>query len=275
MRWTCGLVGLVVSGVLAAGNAAAADFVPHTARYRIEQAVTAPRDMRTPGSLTTELNRTCAGFLWTWSMNYTVDRGKVAPGAGEQYEEVLTASESGDGSALDYTMRYRVGARTVTAEGQARFGKGDEPGTLAVKPANLAPDSRIQPHTLPPVALRLKLMDSLAANDRGPWIVQGMELLRFHRSNDYRVELVETKAFPGAQPLPRGTPAQVPVDPNSLLKAKSATLKQTSYQIAEWGDLIYTLHTNGLISRMAFKRNGIDVLAILQEASGFPAPKCN
>jgi len=267
------MAGTLCAGMIPATQAA--DIKPHAARYRIEQAVSAGKEIRVPGSLTTELTQTCSGFVSTWSMNYTVDRGKQAPGSGEQFEEVLAATESADGSTLDYTMRYRVGSRTTIAEGQARFGKGEEPGTLSVKPAALAPDSRIQPKTLPPVASRAKYIDALVAGEKGPWIGQGMELLRFHRSNDYKLEVIPMSGFPAAQPLPRGTKAVEPIDPNSLLKARSAILKQTSYQIAEWGDAFSVLHTNGIMGRMAFRRAGVEVVAILLEVTGFPPPKCN
>jgi hypothetical protein len=251
------------------GTAAAADLQPHSARYTVNQAPTVPKGIRLTGSLTLELRRTCTHWETSWLAAYTLDKGRAGR---EQYEEVLSTRETNDGKTLEYQSRYRVGSRTTTADGQARFGSDTEDGILVVKPSGLAPDSRLQPGTLPPAALRANLIGKLAGG-RGPWDMRGMELLRFHRSTDYKFESVA--APPTAAPVPAAAKGPAVVDPHNLLKVRSWAVKQTSYQIAEWAEMSMLLHANGLISRFNLKREGLDVIVAVAEVTAFPTPKCN
>lgn len=254
------------------GTAAAADLVPHAARYHIERPASAPKGaLPVTGSIATEVRRTCTGWDMSWSAAYTIASSKTRS---EQYEETLSSRESNDGRTLDYTSRYRVGARTVSAEGQARFGTGNEDGVLVVKPSGLAPDSRLQPGTLPPVALRAWLLGKLAGGERSNIFRPGMELLRFHRSTDYSFEVLRTAVSAAPSSL-MGKKAEPPIDKSLLLKAQSWPVLQKSYQIAEWAELGMLLHANGVISRLNFKREGIDLVGALDEVIGSVPPKCD
>jgi hypothetical protein len=260
--------------------AGAADLVPHAARYRIEVPANANAPKGAPviaitGSIATEIRRTCTGWDMSWSAAYTIPFSRQRT---EQYEEALSSREANDGRTLEYTSRYRVGARTVAAEGQARFGGDKEDGVLVVKPSGLAPDTRLQPGTLPPVALRAWLIGRLVAGERSNLYRPGLEMLRFHRSTDYGFEVLRASAAPAAPAAAAATAAKKPdqpVDRGSLLKTASWPVLQKSYQIAEWAEIGMQLHSNGVISRLNFKREGYDLVGALAELVGSAPPKCD
>lgn len=253
-----------------AGAAQAANLQPHSARYTLNQAPTTAKGTTLTGSLTVEMRRSCTHWETSWLAAYTLQRAR---GPREQYEEVLSARETNDGKTLEYQTRYRVGSRTTTVEGQARFGTETEDGVLVVKPTGLAPDSRVQAGSLPPAALLASVIDKLATGSRGPWNMRGMELLRFHRSTDYKFEGIAPPPVPAAAPAAAKTAA--PVDPQGLLKARNWGVKQTSYQIAEWAEISMVMHANGLVSRYNLKREGLDVIAVVAEVTVLPTPTCN
>ena len=267
------LPGLVLLGlVVLPGFAGAIELVPHAARYRIELPASAPKNaLPVSGSIATEIRRTCAGWDMSWSAAYTIASSKQRS---EQYEETLSSRESNDGRTLEYTSRYRVGSRTVAAEGQARLGGDKEDGVLVVKPSGLAPDTRLQPGTLPPVALRAWLISKLAAGERSNLFRPGMEMLRFHRSTDYGFEVLRAAVAAPAATI-AGKKVEPPVDKSSLLKAPGWAVLQKSYQIAEWAEVGMQLHNTGVISRLNFKREGIDLVGALAEVIASTPPKCD
>ena len=52
-------------------------------------------------------------------------------------------------------------------------------------------------------------------------------------------------------------------------------LKQTSKILGERGEIVYEMFESGVIPRINFKREGIEMKAVVREFTAFPNPKCD
>jgi hypothetical protein len=84
----------------------------------------------------------------------------------------------------------------------------------------------------------------------------------------------DAKAAPPAKAAPGTPPGQVREMP-ALLKGRRWALKQTSKMLGERGEVVYELFESGVIPRLNFKREGIEMKAVVKDLTEFPNPKCD
>lgn len=277
---------------------------PEMSSYSIAYGITidkTPGDIHAEAQLSESWTRTCEAWSYGGALYYAIDKGIKGRRTEDQpfsdqaniYNERLNYTESLDGDRLGYRARYMANSRGDPVEGAAFFGGPDRNGTLQVRVGKAPRELPLPEGNVGPMTARRLLLEQLRANHRGPWYVSTVDLVRFQMPIDLKIEL--TSAAPFSEPITTvGTVKDAPApDPKApppkgkaappgqirelpaLLKGRRWVLKQTSKTLGERGEVIYELFESGVIPRLNFKREGIEMKAVVKDLTEFPAAKCN
>jgi hypothetical protein len=273
--------------------------------YAISYGITidkTPGDIYAEAQLSESWTRTCDAWSYGGALYYAIDKGIKGKRADDQpfsdqaniYNERLNYTESLDGDRLGYRAQYMANSRGDPAEGAAFFGGPDKPGVLQVRVGKVPREVKLPVGNVGPMTTRRLLLEQLRAGEQGPWYVSTIDLVRFQMPIDLKIEL--TSAAPFREPITTiGTVKDAPPpDPKAAKPAKGAppppkeirempaqlkgkrwVLKQTSKTLGERGEVVYELFDSGVIPRMNFKREGIEMKAVIKELTEFPSPKCD
>lgn len=270
---------LAVAAGLFASAASAQEIVGHSVNY----AVWAEKP-REPARAEAQWNVTLAHACDRWSYGsalvYSVDRsyvgkpnvdrnGRSLPvgSSADQYEENVSWGELATGRLLTYRNRFRLNARYLEAQGRVTFNQ-NTPGRLEGTATGAPVSVTVPAGSLPPVALRRAIIERLSApGPHEPFKLRSVEVGRFQMALEFQFELVGPSKDPPMEPTP-------PKEVADKLKNRAWVVKQTAKQLPEHGDLMFLLHENGVISRVQFKREGLDFHADAKELTLFPPPKC-
>ncbi len=278
---------------------------PEMSGYAISYAITidkTPGDIHAEAQLSETWTRTCDAWSYGGALYYAIDKGIKGRRGEDQpfsdqaniYNERLNFTESLDGDRLGYRAQYMANSRGDPAEGAAFFGGPDKKGTLQVRAGRVPREVALPPGNVGPVMARRLLLEQLRADHPGPWYVSTVDLVRFQMPIDLKIERTAPGAFreavstvgtlkdappdPKAPKPPKGkapaAPGQVREMP-PLLKGYRWVLKQTSNTLGERGETVFEIYESGVITRVNFKREGIEMKAVIKELTEFPNPKCD
>jgi len=279
---------------------------PELSGYAISYAITidkTPGDIHAEAQLSETWTRTCDAWSYGGALYHAIDKGIKGRRGEDQpfsdqvsiYNERLNFTESLDGDRLGYRAQYMANSRGDPAEGAAFFGGPDKKGTLQVRAGRVPREVALPPGNVGPVMARRLLLEQLRADHPGPWYVSTVDLVRFQMPIDLKIERTAPGAFreavstvgtlkdapppdPKAPKPPKGkapaAPSQIREMP-PLLKGYRWVLKQTSNTLGERGEAVFEIYESGVITRMNFKREGIEMKAVIKEITEFPNPKCD
>lgn len=300
------VVGLLGSVAIARAQQppAAPPPLPEMSSYSIAYGITidkTPGDIHAEAQLSETWTRTCEAWTYGGALYYVIDKGIKGRRNEDQqfsdqaniYNERLNFTESLDGDRLGYRAQYMANSHGDPVEGAAFFGGPDRKGTLQVRVGKVPREVALQAGNIGPMTYRRLLLEQLRANHPGPWYVSTIDLVRFRMPIDLKIEL--TSAAPFRDPITTiGTLKDAPPpDPKApkgkaalaasgqvrelpaLLKGRRWVLKQTSKTLGERGDVVYEMFESGVVPRLNFKREGIEMKAVVKDLTEFPAPKCN
>lgn len=263
-----------------------------------------PGDIHAEAQLSESWTRTCEAWSYGGALYYAIDKGIKGKRNEDQpfsdqaniYNERLNYTESLDGDRLGYRAQYMANSRGDPVEGAAFFGGPDKKGTLQVRVGKVPREVALPPGNVGPMTFRRLLLEQLRADHRGPWYVSTVDLVRFQMPIDLKVELTSSAPFrepistvgtlkdapppdPKAPKPAKGkaapdAPTQIREMP-ALLKGRRWVLKQTSKTLGERGEVVYEMFESGMIPRLNFKREGIEMKAVIKELNEFPNPKCD
>ncbi|MGE0421424.1 MAG: hypothetical protein AB7O88_04130 [Reyranellaceae bacterium] len=272
--------------------------------YTISYGVTiekTPGDIHAEAQLSESWTRTCEAWSYGGALYYVVDKGIKGKRGDDQpfsdlaniYNERLNYTESLDGDRLGYRAQYMANSRGDPVSGAVFFGGPDKKGLLQVRVGKVPREVALPPGAIGPMTFRRLLLEQLRANHPGPWYASTVDLVRFQMPVDLKVELTSSTPFrdpistigtlkdapppdPKApkgkgQPAPSGKIRELPAP----LKGRRWVLKQTSKILGERGEIVYEMFESGVIPRMNFKREGIEMKAVVKEFTAFPNPKCD
>jgi hypothetical protein len=183
-------------------------------------------------------------------------------------------------------------SRGDPAEGAAFFAGPEKPGVLQVRVGKVPREVTLPPGTVGPMIFRRLLLEQLRADHPGPWYVSTVDLVRFQMPIDLKVE--RTSSAPFREPIttigtlrdapppdPKTAKGKAPPPPGQIrefpapLKGRRWVLKQTSKTLGDRGEVVYEMFESGMIPRLNFKREGIEMKAVIKELTEFPNPKCD
>ncbi len=278
---------------------------PEMSGYAISYGVTidkTPGDISAEAQLSESWTRSCEAWSYGGALYYAIDKGIKGRRGDDQpfsdlaniYNERLNYTESLDGDRLGYRAQYMANSRGEPVEGAAFFGGPEKKGLLQVRVGKVPREVALPPGTIGPMTFRRLLLEQLRVNHPGPWYASTVDLVRFQMPVDLKVEL--TSAAPFREPIstigtlkdapppdpkaPKGkgkappAPGQVRELP-ALLKGRRWVLKQTSKTLGERGEIVYEMFESGIIPRLNFKREGIEMKAVIKDLTEFPSPKCD
>jgi len=278
---------------------------PEMAAYAISYGITidkTPGDIHAEAQLSESWTRSCEAWSYGGALYYAVDKGiKGRRGDDQQfsdlaniYNERLNYTESVDGDRLGYRAQYMANSRGEPVEGAAFFGGPEKKGLLQVRVGKVPREVELPNGTVGPMTFRRLLLEQLRTNQPGPWYASTVDLVRFQMPADLKVELTSSAPFrepistigtlkDAPPPDPKAPKAKGKAPPSSgqirelpaLLKGRRWVLKQTSKLLGERGEVVYELFESGIIPRLNFKREGIEMKAVIKELTEFPSPKCD
>ena len=278
---------------------------PEMAAYAISYGITidkTPGDIHAEAQLSESWTRSCEAWSYGGALYYAVDKGiKGRRGDDQQfsdlaniYNERLNYTESVDGDRLGYRAQYMANSRGEPVEGAAFFGGPEKKGLLQVRVGKVPREVELPNGTVGPMTFRRLLLEQLRTNQPGPWYASTVDLVRFQMPADLKVELTSSAPFrepistigtlkdapppdpkapkaKGKAPAPSGQVRELP----ALLKGRRWVLKQTSKMLGERGEVVYEMFESGIIPRLNFKREGIEMKAVIKDLTEFPSPKCD
>lgn len=280
---------------------------PEMAGYAISYAITiekTPGDIHAEAQMSESWTRTCDAWSYGGALYYAIDKGIKGKRGDDQpfsdqaniYNERLNYTESLDGDRLGYRAHYMANSRGDPAEGAAFFGGPEKPGTLQVRVGRVPREVVLPAGNVGPMTFRRLLLEQLRADHRGPWYASTVDLVRFQMPVDLKVELASSDPFrepistvgtlkdppppdPKAPKPPKGKAPPAATGPiremPAPLKGRRWALKQTSKMLGERADVVYEMFESGMIPRLNFKREGIEMKAVIKELTEFPNPKCD
>lgn len=276
---------------------------PEMPGYSIAYGITidkTPGDIHAEAQLSESWTRTCDAWQFGGALYYAIDKGIKGRRNEDQpysdlaniYNERLNFTESLDGDRLGYRAQYLMNSRGDPVQGASFFGGPDRPGTLQVRVGAAPREVPLPPGNVGPMTARRLLLEQLRADHPGPWYVSTVDLVRFQMPIDLKIERAAAGPFrepistigtlrDAPPPDPKAPKAKGPPPPTqirelpALLKGRRWILKQTSRMLGERGDVLFEIFDSGVIPRLVFKREGIEMKAVVKDLTEFPAPKCN
>ncbi|MBX3499832.1 MAG: hypothetical protein KF889_10340 [Alphaproteobacteria bacterium] len=276
---------------------------PEMPGYAISYTVTigkTPGDVHAEAQLSESWTRTCEAWSYGGALYYVIDKGIKGRRNADQpfsdkaniYNERLNYTESLDGDRLGYRAQYMANSRGDPVEGAAFFGGPEKKGLLQVRVGKVPREVALPPGNVGPMTFRRLLLEQLRANHPGPWYASTVDLVRFQMPIDLKVE--RTSPAPFRDPITtvgtlKDAPAPDPKAPKGKaapgagqvrempapLKGRRWVLKQTSKMLGERGEVVYEMFDSGVIPRLNFKREGIELKAVIKDLTEFPNPKCD
>jgi hypothetical protein len=273
------------------------------AAYAISYGITidkTPGDIHAEAQLSESWTRNCEAWSYGGALYYAIDKGIKGRRVEDQpfsdlaniYNERLNYAESLDGDRLGYRAQYMANSRGEPVEGAAFFGGPEKKGLLQVRVGKVPREVALPPGAIGPMTFRRLLLEQLRTNQPGPWYASTVDLVRFQMPIDLKVELTSSAPFrepistigelKDATPDPKApkpakgkaaAPGQIRELP-ALLKGRRWVLKQTSKTLGERGEVVYEMFDSGIIPRLNFKREGIEMKAVIKDLTEFPSPKC-
>jgi hypothetical protein len=276
---------------------------PEMSGYAISYGITidkTPGDIHAEAQLSESWTRTCEAWSYGGALYYVIDKGIKGRRNEDQafsdrayiYNERLNYTESLDGDRLGYRAQYMANSRGDPVEGAAFFGGPDKKGTLQVRVGKVPREVALPPGNIGPMTWRRLLLEQLRANHPGPWYVSTVDLVRFQMPVDLKIERTAPGPFrdpvstigtlkDAPPPDPKAPKTKGPPPPTQIrelpapLKGRRWVLKQTSKTLGERGETTFEIYESGVIPRLTFKREGIEMKAVIKDLTEFPDPKCN